>query len=88
MGMKREGEDMAKEITQEQREQFFEEPKGLLGQAVSDARWDSAFKSMTPFNQSATITDLVEYARFHNKCLLIAIEPKFVCVSERDDDGE
>lgn len=76
------------EITQEQREQFFEEPKGMLGQAVSDARWDSAFKSMTPFNQNASIADLVEYARFHDKCLLITIEPKFVCVSERDDDGE
>lgn len=82
---------MEKEITQEQREQFFEafeEPKGMLGQAVSDAQWDSAFKSMTPFNQNASIADLVEYARFHNKCLLITIEPKFVCVSERDDDGE
>lgn len=79
---------MTKEITQEEREQFFEEPKGMLGQAVSDAQWDSAFKSMTPFNQNASIADLVEYARFHNKRLVITISPKYISVSERDCDGE
>lgn len=86
---------MAKEMTQEEREKFFEEPKGMLGKAVSDEKWDMAMGHYAkPFNENITVEELWMYAKTNHVVVSLTLAPSFTnmtvsdCVEEGDDGGE
>lgn len=85
---------MAKEMTQEEREQFFEEPKGVLGKAVSDEQWDMAMGHYVgPFNENMTVEELLMYAKTNHVIVSLTLAPSFTsmtvsdCIVEEGVDG-
>ena len=54
----------------------------ILKKAVSDEQWDNAFKSATPLNLDITLGEIVEYVKFHEKSVIITIDPNTVNLSE------
>lgn len=85
---------MAKEMTQEEREKFFEEPKGMLGKAVSDEKWDMAMGHYVgPFNENMTLKELREYVESKKRVTTIKASPDYFTITdiwyaEGDDGGE
>ena len=61
---------------------------GLLKKAVSDDKWDKAFKTTTPINGECTINDLSDYARFHNKNIHVLVSPETMDIWIGESDGE
>lgn len=62
--------------------------EGMLKQAISSDKWDSAFKSMTPYNKNATLEDIIAYAGFHDKIINITVSPNSLIISESKWNGE
>ena len=51
---------------------------GLLKQAVDAEKWDAAMKAATPINENMTLGEMIQYARFHEKRILLTVDPDCV----------
>ena len=47
---------------------------GLLKKAVDADKWDEAFKNPTPINESMTLGEVIQYAKFHEKKIVFSVE--------------
>lgn len=59
-----------------------------LAQAVSDEKWDAAFKNNAPFNENMTIGELKEYAKYKQVYIELMVNPDFfkIQIVRCDDD--
>lgn len=71
-------------MTQEEREEFFEDGGGLLKKAVSDEKWDAAFQSKTPLNGGMTLNELKDYCESSHKHVCLQIWPDRISLEMGD----